>query len=222
MFRTASSSHSLARSAGSARSTGRTSTVTPYCWLSRPASALSTSSRRAVMIRWCPRAASSVASASPMFCEAPVTTARASALGTGTGMGRTISWATMSQPRPPAQAVARWRVLAWALWDSGSTGVNAIVVTFVFSVYLTRTVGAGLPGATTPASWLGRALTVAGVPVALFAPIIGVWVDVPRRRRRTLGVLSATLVLLTSGMSLIRADPRYLVAGLALLAFTAA
>ena len=114
------------------------------------------------------------------------------------------------------------RVLAWALWDCGSTGLNAIVVTFVFSVYLTKTVGAGLPGATTPASWLGRALTIAGVTVALFAPIIGVWVDVPRRRRRTLGALTATLVLLTSGMSLIRADPRYLVAGLALLAFTAA
>jgi MFS transporter, UMF1 family len=117
---------------------------------------------------------------------------------------------------------SRRRVLAWALWDCGSTALNAIVVTFVFSVYLTKTVGAGLPGATTPASWLGRALTVAGVTVALFAPIIGVWVDVPRRRRRTLGVLTATLVLLTSGMSLIRADPRYLVAGLALLAFTAA
>jgi MFS transporter, UMF1 family len=116
---------------------------------------------------------------------------------------------------------SRRRVLAWALWDCGSTGLNAIVVTFVFSVYLTKTVGAGLPG-TTPASWLGRALTVAGVAVALFAPVTGVWVDVPRRRRRTLGALTATLVLLTSGMSLIRADPSYLLAGLALLAFTAA
>jgi len=114
------------------------------------------------------------------------------------------------------------RVLAWALWDCGSTGLNAIVVTFVFSVYLTKTVGAGLPGATTPASWLGRALTVAGVTVALFAPVTGVWVDVPRRRRRTLGALTAALVLLTSGMSLIRADPSYLLAGLALLALTAA
>ena len=40
MLRAASSSHSFARSAGSARSTGRTSTVTPYCWVSRPANAL--------------------------------------------------------------------------------------------------------------------------------------------------------------------------------------
>jgi UMF1 family MFS transporter len=114
------------------------------------------------------------------------------------------------------------RVLAWALWDCGSTALNAIVVTFVFSVYLTKTVGADLPGTTTPASWLGRALTVAGITVALVAPVTGVWVDVPRRRRRTLGALTAMLVLLTSGMSLIRADPSYLIAGLVLLALTAA
>jgi len=120
------------------------------------------------------------------------------------------------RPRP------RSRVLAWALWDCGSTGLNAIVVTFVFSVYLTDTVGAGLPGGTTPASWLGRALTVAGIVVALLAPVTGVWVDVPQRRRRALGTLTATAVLMTSGMSLIRDDPRYLWAGLALLALTAA
>jgi MFS transporter, UMF1 family len=117
---------------------------------------------------------------------------------------------------------SRGRVLAWALWDCGSTGLNAIVVTFVFSVYLTKTVGAGLPGPTTPASWLGRALTVAGVAVALLAPVTGVWVDAPRRRRRTLGALTATLVLLTSGMSLIRDHPSYLWAGLVLFAATAA
>ena len=39
------------RSSGSARSTGRTSTVTPYCSVSRAARSVSTSSRRAVMIR---------------------------------------------------------------------------------------------------------------------------------------------------------------------------
>jgi len=112
-------------------------------------------------------------------------------------------------------------VLAWALWDCGSTGLNAIVVTFVFSVYLTKTVGAGLPGPTTAASLLGRALTVAGITVALFAPVTGVWVNAPWRRRRTLGALTAALVLLTSGMSLIRPQPSYLWAGLALYAAAA-
>src|SRR3954454_15103465 len=174
------------------------------------------------MIRWCPRAASSVASASPMFCEAPVTTARASALGAGTGMGRTISWANMSETRPSAHVAARSRVLAWALWDCGSTGIGAVVVTFVFSVYLTRSVGDDLPGDTSPASWLGWALFFSGVTVALLAPVTGVWVDAPHRRRQTLGVLTAMVVLLTSAMSLIRDDARYLLAGLVLLGFTAA
>jgi UMF1 family MFS transporter len=114
------------------------------------------------------------------------------------------------------------RVLAWALWDCGSTGLNAIVVTFVFSVYLTHTIGSKMQGSTSPASWLGWALAAAGLTVALFAPVTGVWVDVPRRRLRTLGVLTAMVVLLTSAMSLIRDDPSYLWAGLALLGLTTA
>ena len=50
------------------------------------------------------------------------------------------------------RGVPRSRIAAWALWDCGSTGMNAIVATFVFSVYLTGTVGAGLPGDTSPAA----------------------------------------------------------------------
>ena len=128
----------------------------------------------------------------------------------------------MSEPRPPALTVARSRVVAWALWDCGSTGVSAIVVTFVFSVYLTGSVGDDLPGGTSPASLLGFALFFSGVTVALLAPVTGVWVDVAHRRRRTLAVLTAMMVLLTSAMSLIRDDSRYLLAGLLLLGFAAA
>jgi MFS transporter, UMF1 family len=118
--------------------------------------------------------------------------------------------------------VPRSKVAAWALWDCGSTGMNAIVATFVFSVYLTGTVGVGLPGDTSPASWLGRALTVSGLAVALLAPLTGVVASDPRRRRIALTVLSALAVAFTASMVLIRADPRYLAAGLALLALTAA
>jgi MFS transporter, UMF1 family len=112
--------------------------------------------------------------------------------------------------------------LAWALWDCGSTGLTAIVVTFVFSVYLTGSVGVGAPGGATPASWLGRVLTVAGLTIALLAPVIGVWVEAPRRRRTALAVLTGLAVALTSAMSLIRDNPSYLWAGLVLLASTAA
>jgi UMF1 family MFS transporter len=128
----------------------------------------------------------------------------------------------MSNPASGLRRSERSRVLAWALWDCGSTGLAAIVVTFVFSVYLTGTVGKGLPGGTPPASWLGRALAVAGFTIAALAPVIGVWVEDPRRRRMALTILTGLAVALTAAMSLIRDRPEYLWPGLALLAGTAA
>ena len=62
----------------------------------------------------------------------------------------------------------------------------------------------------------------AGVTIAVVAPITGVWVDVARRRRATLAVLTAAAVVLTASMSLIREDPGYLWVGLVLLGLTAA
>ena len=73
----------------------------------------------------------------------------------------------MTSPGAVTQTAGRFGVVAWALWDTGATGVNAIVTTFVFSVYLTQQVGAGLPGSTTPASLLGWSLTAAGLVVFL-------------------------------------------------------
>lgn len=116
--------------------------------------------------------------------------------------------------RPPAP---RRQVISWALWDFGATGLNAVVVTFVFSIYLTNTVGADLPGDTSATSWLGWALGAAGVAVALLAPVTGVWVDAPWRRRRVLAVLSALAVVLIAAMGSVRDDYRYLALGLVLL-----
>jgi MFS transporter, UMF1 family len=128
----------------------------------------------------------------------------------------------MGQPEPGAGGIVRSRVLAWALWDCGSTGLNAIVATFVFSVYLTSSVGVGIPGSTTPESWLGRAGALAGLTVALLAPLVGVWVGSPRRRRLALSVLTGLAVALTCAMFLIHDRPAYLWAGLVLLGATAA
>ncbi len=128
----------------------------------------------------------------------------------------------MSSPVSEPRGARRSHVLSWVLYDCGATGANAIVVTFVFSVYLTSAVGKDLPGDTTPASWLGRALTIAGIIVALLAPVTGIWVDAAHRRRRALVLLTAVVVALVASMSMIRADYHYLWAGLALLAMTAA
>jgi UMF1 family MFS transporter len=121
-----------------------------------------------------------------------------------------------------SRTTSRSAVSAWALWDCGATGVNAVVITFVFSVYLTEQVGSGLPGPVSPASWLGRVLTIAGLFVALLAPATGIWVDATHRRRTALAVLTGLVVAMTSAMSLIRADYHYLWPGLILLACTAA
>jgi len=123
--------------------------------------------------------------------------------------------ATATTPKPS------W-VAAWALWDCGFVGMYSLVVTFVFSVYLTEAVGEGMPGGASPASWLGRALTIAGIVVAVLAPVIGVWVQAPRWRVRALTVMTTVAVVLTASMSLIRDDPAYLFIGLGLLAATAA
>lgn len=123
---------------------------------------------------------------------------------------------------PSARTAGRRQIVSWALWDFGATGLNAMVVTFVFSVYLTSGVGDDLPGASSPASWLGWALGLAGLVVALLAPLTGVWVDAPWRRRRVLAVLTALAAVSTAAMSLIRDDWHYLVPGLVLLACASA
>jgi MFS transporter, UMF1 family len=128
----------------------------------------------------------------------------------------------MSNPGSGSRTSERSRVLRWALWDTGAAGLSAIVVTFVFSVYLTGSVGQGLPGGVPPASWLGRALAVAGLTIAVLAPLIGVWVEDPHRRRVALTALTGLAVTLTCTMSLIRERPEYLFPGLVLLAATAA
>lgn len=128
----------------------------------------------------------------------------------------------MNTLAPESRRSRRSGVVPWALWDCGATGVNAIVVTFVFSVYLTGAVGQGTPGGSSPASWLGRALAVAGLTIAALAPVIGVWVEAPGRRRAALALFTGLVVALTAAMSLIREQPGYLWAGLALLAATAA
>lgn len=116
----------------------------------------------------------------------------------------------------------RGPILAWALWDTGAAGLSSIVVTFVFSVYLTSSVGGDLPGGTSAANWLGRTLAISGLTVAALAPVIGVWVSAPQHRRVTLAALTGIVVALTASMSLIGDSPAYLAPGLVLLALTAA
>lgn len=116
------------------------------------------------------------------------------------------------------QATGRGPVIAWGLWDWGSSAFQALILTFVFSVYLTDKVGDDLPGGVSPSAWLGWALAAAGLLVALTAPISGQWFDATARRKFSLGILTGLTILIMLGMFFVRDDYHYLWLGLLLLA----
>lgn len=106
-------------------------------------------------------------------------------------------------------------VLAWATYDWGSAAFNAVITTFVFTVYLTSS-PFGPQDETSSA--LGQGLAVAGLVIALLAPVTGQRAD--RAGRRTLWLALNTLVvfLCSAGLYFVRPDPAYLWLGVALVA----
>jgi UMF1 family MFS transporter len=123
----------------------------------------------------------------------------------------------MNSQAPEKDAGTRRRIVAWGLWDWGSSGFNVIVLTFVFSVYLTDSVGKELPGPISANSWLGWAIGASGLVVALMAPVIGQSADRAGRRLRSTGLWTAACVLCLLAMIAVRADHHYLWLGLLLL-----
>lgn len=119
-----------------------------------------------------------------------------------------------AEPAP----VTRGRVLSWSLWDWGSAAFNAVIVTFVFSVYLTDTVGKDLPGPISATSWFGWALGAGGLLIALLAPITGQQSDAKGRRKQMLGVLTGAVVVCTALLFFVQDDYHYLWLGLLLVA----
>ncbi|MGW5384090.1 MFS transporter [Nocardia sp. NPDC003963] len=112
----------------------------------------------------------------------------------------------------------RGQVVAWGMWDWGSAAFNAVITTFVFAVYLTDSVGADLPGDISASAWLGWALGFAGLIVAVTAPVTGQRFDATANRKRSLGIMTAVVVVLTAAMFFVRDEYSYLWLGLVLLA----
>jgi UMF1 family MFS transporter len=120
-------------------------------------------------------------------------------------------------PAAIGTGVTRKQVFAWGLWDWGSAAFNAVIVTFVFSVYLTDAVGDDLPGAISASTWLGWSLGASGLLIAVLAPVTGQRSDATGHRRRSLAFLTAAVVVVMAAMFLIEDRYQYLWAGLALL-----
>ncbi|WP_185996180.1 MFS transporter [Nocardioides campestrisoli] len=122
-------------------------------------------------------------------------------------MTHEVAPATADKARPG------WPVVAWSLWDWGAAAFNAVITTFVFSVYITSDDFG--PGAS---SKLGWALATAGLLIAVLAPVSGQRADRSGRRGFWLAVNTGLVVLAAVGMFFVRPSPDYLWLGLLLLA----
>ena len=128
--------------------------------------------------------------------------------------------------------IPRRQVFSWALWDWATQPFNSVILTFVFTaLYLTSdtfldpavaALGEGDPAyelaLSELASALGWAITIAGVLIAVLAPVLGQRADVAGRRKVWLGGATAALVLCMIALFFVQGAPAYFVLGISLIA----
>ena len=112
----------------------------------------------------------------------------------------------------------RRQVVAWSLWDWGSAAFNAVIVTFIFSVYLTDSVGEDVPGPFSASTWLGFAVGAASLTIAVLAPVMGQQADASGRRKRALALLTGAVIVVTALLFFVEDDYHFLWLGLSLIA----
>ena len=100
------------------------------------------------------------------------------------------------------------------MWDWGAQPFNTVITTFVFSVYLTSE---SFGDTNTTSTALAVATAVAGLLVAVLAPVLGQNSDRSGRTVRNLRIQTWILALLSASLFLVKPDPSYLVLGLVLL-----
>jgi MFS transporter, UMF1 family len=131
-----------------------------------------------------------------------------------------VEQAAAFQPSPAlATRIKRRMVLAWGLWDWGSSAYSAVITSFVFGPYVVRgVVGEAQPGGLSANTWLGIASATAGFLVAAIAPITGQRADASGHRKRSLAIWSALVIAVMLSMFTVKNDPSYLWIALVLLA----
>lgn len=136
-------------------------------------------------------------------------------------------------PADVGEPIPRKRVISWAMWDWATQPFNSVIITFVFTaLYLTsdqfidpaiaklgegnKQYDAAIAHLT---SGLGLAITIAGIFVALLAPVLGQRADATGRRKAWLGATTALLVLSMLGLFFVQASVGYFWLGASLIAF---
>jgi len=114
--------------------------------------------------------------------------------------------------------VKKRKVVAWAFWNWGIEPFNSVIVTFVFSVYLTSKSFATPGNDNGPTQALTVSTTIAGLVIALIAPVLGQTADRSGTMVRNLKWMTWALAVLSMSLYFIAPSPSYLVLGLVILA----
>lgn len=120
-----------------------------------------------------------------------------------------------TSPTPRAAKPKFAQVFSWYLWDAGGASVNAVATTFVFTVYLASK---EFGNQTTSSQVVSMSMTIAGIIVALTAPITGQRADRQGKGTYWLGVFSVIVVICLGLMFFVQPHASYLWFGAALLA----
>jgi len=135
-----------------------------------------------------------------------------------------MSDASMTTHAGSEQRVPRKQVLSWALWDWATQPFNTVILTFVFTaLYLTSDdfIKPGMDhdkGIAELTSGLGLAMTIAGIGVALVAPVLGQIADRTGKRKQWLGWMTVLLVVTMLSLYFVEAAPKYFVLGVGIIA----
>lgn len=124
------------------------------------------------------------------------------------------STATATGPGSGHGPGSRRSILVWALWDWGSAAFNAVMVTFVFGTYLASDVFGPDDRGT---SWLAAGTAVAGVIVAVTAPILGQRADRGGRRRFWLAANTIAVLVTMAACFFVEPKESHLLLGVILL-----
>ena len=147
----------------------------------------------------------------------------------------------MSSTGASVVPVPRKQVISWALWDWGTSAFSVLITTFVFARYIVSSYfidptivdayeAAGGEGVATGValtnfqaaeanltSWVGWALAIGGVTVALVAPIVGQRTDAGGKRKLWLGINTGIVIIATAAMFFVEGSPQFFVLGIVLL-----
>ena len=93
---------------------------------------------------------------------------------------RRMGRSSAEQSVAPGERVGTAGLLSWAFYDWANQAFATLIHTFVFSVYFTQSVATS---ATTGSAQWGTALGIAGLVVAITAPVLGATADQGGRRK---------------------------------------